>query len=238
MDSNEIVEKTNESYISLYLTNKENEGKYELSEGMMKYILSKPTHQVNKYWSKFLQSYIAYTKYDHIRCGEKQLLEQWTGMKCKTILFNSDFDNWCYYKSVFNTNLNGKNHLLFVIIDDNNEKFGYYFDPQFQFPRKEWDRKVDRKSFHFNLQSNGRLKQPMKFEISSTYDGKYLITEKDVDSEVLVRIGDIELYKKEMKYSKCYQQENNFDYKGIKSALNGNNDNFFIVKKIIVIQME
>ena len=55
---------------------------------------------------------------------------------------------------------------------------------------------TDKKSFHFNLFSNGRLKQPMRFEITNLNYG-YWLYEKSNDE--LIRLGNICLFKENLK---------------------------------------
>ena len=102
---------------------------------------------------------------------------------------------------------------------------------------------TDNKSFEFNLESNGRLQQPMKFEIKDSKEGGYKLYEKS-DSHFLIRLGDIYLYKENNKNeSRCYQNENQFDYHGIEKALcgkiwNEDDEQYFTPKRILVIQMK
>ena len=101
---------------------------------------------------------------------------------------------------------------------------------------------TDNKSFHFNLESNGRLQQPMKFEIKDLKYGGYTLYEKS--DYGLIFLGDIGLFKEDYKNkSHCYQYEDRFDYHGIKNALCGKEPDengwmYFTQKRILVIQME
>ena len=105
--------------------------------------------------------------------------------------------------------------------------------------------KTNLKSFEFNLQSNGRLNEMMKFEIKDTRFGHVLY---DKSHDYLAAFGNIYLRKENNKMvSYCFKQNNQrFDYKGIDNALCGKTrtDNnrvwegeFFTPKRIIVIQM-
>ena len=100
-------------------------------------------------------------------------------------------------------------------------------------------KETDNKSFEFNLESNGRLQQPMKFEIKDLKKGGYCLYEKsDYD---LIILGDIYLYKEnEKNYSHCWQHKYSpFDYHGIKNALCGKTKyENFTPKRILVIQMK
>ena len=158
--------------------------------------------------------------------------EQWTSLKCDEILFDNEIDDWNVDTSIFNQRIIGKKHLLFLIEDENGEKFGYYLNTLLE--EKYWKRPTDNKSFHFNLESKeNRLNQPMKYEIKDTSSGYCLFKEND---DYLIWIGDIWIAK-ESKKTKSYtrQNENNFDYYSIPKALNGSIA--FIPKRIIVFQM-
>ena len=86
----------------------------------------------------------------------------------------------------------------------------------------------------------------MKFEIKDLEEGGYWLYEKSDDT--LIVVGDIVLYKERKKnQSNYYQNENKFNYHGIKNALCGETKNSkkgyvfgktFSPKRIQVIQME
>ena len=92
------------------------------------------------------------------------------------------------------------------------------------------------KSFLFNLQSNGRLSQPMKFEIKQIHDTGYWLSKNDDDDLISLACGGIRLFKEHKKSeSCCNQHETGFNYHGITSALCGKYN--FTPKRILVIQM-
>ena len=97
---------------------------------------------------------------------------------------------------------------------------------------------TDKKSFEFNLESNGRLQQPMKFEIRDCKYGGYFLYEESDDC--LITLGDIILYKANYKSeSCCSQNEYYFYYHGIKNALCGKPYYFpLIIRRLVVIQMK
>ena len=130
-----------------------------------------------------------------------------------------------------------------MIEDDDGEKFGYYLNTEVIEKYGYEAIKTDNKSFEFNLQSNGRLQHPMKFEIKDLNKGGYYLHEKS--SDFLIVLGDIGLFKENWKNkSLCFQSESWFDYHGIKKALPGktnswrNDEQYFTPKRILVIQME
>ena len=105
-----------------------------------------------------------------------------------------------------------------------------------------WKKKsTDTKSFEFNLESNGRLNQPMKFEIINLKEGGYCLYEES-GCNTLIELGNICLKKENEKHlSFCFRNEENFDYHGIYKALCGRTylfgDENFTPKRILVIQM-
>ena len=115
--------------------------------------------------------------------NEKQIqqLEEWTELQCSNLLFNSEIDEWNHLTSVLNERIIGKKQLVFLIEDEDGEKFGYYLNTEIIEEYGEWI-ETDDKSFHFNLQSNGRLPKPMKFEIKDSKHGRYCLYGKSNDN--------------------------------------------------------
>ena len=178
-------------------------------------------------------------KYD-LWDDEIKQLEKWTKLSCGNVLFDSYFCDWKTSKSL-NNRIIGKEHLLFVIEDVNNEKFGYYLNSKVA-NRFYCQLPTDKYSFHFNLESNTRLPSPMKFEINDTEWGGYQLWKEE--GEWLIWIGEMSIGKESLrKRSKCWQQTKYFNYHGYKSALCGNKVSKngmidFVPKRIMVIQME
>ena len=76
----------------------------------------------------------------------------------------------------------------------------------------------------------------MKFEIKDLKFGGIGLGEKSHDC--LIDLGDIVLWKENYKNeSRCWQNENVFDYHGIEKALCGKTMRSFNPKRILVIQM-
>ena len=171
---------------------------------------------------------------------QKKQLEEWTGLQCSDIVFDSNVDNWKQHTSVLNDRIIGKKQLVFLIEDTDGEKFGYYLNTEVIGKYDIWKKKTDNKSFEFNLESNGRLKSPMKFEIKDLKGGSYCLNRKHENN--LIILGDIELIKENWKNdSFCYQYEWLFDYHGIENALCGKTWNHYVhfkPKHILVIQMK
>ena len=177
-------------------------------------------------------------------------LEQWTGLKCGEILFDSNIHKMDELSSEFDNKIFGKSKLLFLIEDQEGEKFGYYFNSVIDKYHKRIE--TDQNTFEFNIQSkNYRLKEPMKFEIKDLRRGGMILYEKS--HEELIHLGDIVLKKHDLYdlESFCFDNIDIFNYKGEeKSILRELNPYiftvslcgktypyYFIRKRILVIQM-
>ena len=178
---------------------------------------------------------------NYIELEEFLQFEDWTSKKIRKVLFDSTVDNWGKKTSIFNDKIIGKKQLIFLIEDEDGEKFGYYFNPII--PKNHGSSvAADNECFLFNLKSvNQRLSQPMKFEIKNIDFGS--LTLFTTFESNLITLSTIGLYKEEMKNDCCCIQNNNFDYHGIDNALCGKtlqNDKskYFIPKRILVIQMK
>ena len=165
-------------------------------------------------------------------------LEIWTSLKIGQIVFDSLHDNWSSGTSVFNERIIGKKQLIFLIEDDNGEKFGYFEHTEIQNNVKSFVT-TDNLSFHFNLQSQfGRLHESMKFGIINNNRGGYRLYPNEYFD--LIRIGDIKLFKEDHKNeSTCDEDNEGFDYYSLKSSLCGKSgfDHPIYPKRIVVIQM-
>ena len=166
-------------------------------------------------------------------------LEQWTSLKCSEIVFDSMKHNWATETSVLNERIIGKSKLVFLIEDEDGEKFGYFEHTKIQNNIKSFVT-TDEYSFHFNLQSQyGRLDSSMKFEIINKQRGGYRLYHNNQWD--LIRIGDIKLFKENHKNdSVCDEDELGFSYHSLKSSLCGKSgfDHPMKPKRIVVIQMK
>ena len=179
-----------------------------------------------------------------IKPEERKQLEEWTGLKCHVILFDTKYDNWRRNKTNFNDQIVGKRQLIFLIEEENGERFGYYLNTEVVEKFEEFTddsddysdysddseicyafTETDLKSFHFNLQSMRRLETPMKFPIKNTTKGGYRLSTPSEES--LIHIGEIILMKnckgeedeEEISRELCCQSDDLFDYHGIEKAL-------------------
>ena len=176
---------------------------------------------------------------------QKRQMEEWTGLKCGEIIFDSDQDDWEEITSEFNHKILGKRQLMFVVEDSKGEKFGYYSNMFMLDYSNEIIYPTDEKSFHFNIESNGRLSRMMKFPVKNKLHGYCLF---DDDEEVLIVLGDMCLFKQNFCFNSCFLNHNTYEYYGIPNALCGKTKGFdysielkrttFIPTRIFVIQME
>ena len=178
-------------------------------------------------------------KYNLYHDQVKQL-EEWTGLKCGDILFDSTKDNWSYCSSVFNERIIGKKQLIFLVEDTNGYLFGYYLHTEIQ-AKYRVDQSTDEHTFLFLLDSQGVIPSMMKFEIKDTHWG-CMLYENDEDYLIGLGCGGIFLQKqnyKEESYS--WKQPKYFNYHDIPISLCGKTtykDICFTPKRILVIQMQ
>ena len=107
---------------------------------------------------------------------------------------------------------------------------------------------VDDKTFVFNLESYGRLPNPMKFEIKkdSFYDEKWLVGNSTYPRDyVLFDFGDICIKSILDKCNCCCFNNNYFDYKGMEFPICGKRRYYskdhsvrFTLEKLIIFEME
>ena len=96
-------------------------------------------------------------------------LEEWTGLECGEILFDSTVDNWSKETTVFNERILGKKQLSFLIEDEDGEKFGYYLNTEV-IEKYGYYQETDSKSFKFNLQSKNEKNQSHCYQSEDTFD--------------------------------------------------------------------
>lgn len=125
-----------------------------------------------------------------------EMIENWTGKKIVSMIFDSDVDNWDTGKD-FSNYIIGKSNLLFMINDEQNNRFGGYISSQITKP----DTYIkDSQAFIFSLNSNGRLSTPTKFGINSPSSAFISITNHE---RYILAFGggyDLKLDKKSTSY--------------------------------------
>ena len=169
-------------------------------------------------------------KYNYeLTTKEFEQLKDRTKMSLEDIIINSDVDNWSHGTSVFDQRFFGRSNLLFLITDTNGNKFGGYINTKIdklsQYGVKDGMRCInDPKSFVFNLESNGRLNEMMKFDVKPE-DSKraFRIYGKNDPEKDLFEIGwgDLRDYKKNRINDWYTSTANSFNYGNIKNALSG-----------------
>ena len=183
------------------------------------------------------REYVKVKKYDLFIEQIKQI-EEWTELKCDEIVFDSTKDDWKENTSTFDKSIIGRKQLLFLIEDTRGQIFGYYLNTEVTNSRNPHS-STDSKSFEFNLESNGRLSKPMKFEIIDTSRGCWLC---ENSSWWLIVLGEIVLQKENRKsWSHCDQYDYRFNYHGIQKAVCGTilyDNAYFNPKRFLVIQMK
>ena len=160
------------------------------------------------------------------------ILEEWCEMKCDEIIFDSDVDESIDINTLYER-ITGKKNLVFLCEEDE-ELFGLYSSSLVQEKESYIIAHRDNKTFHFNLRSNGRFSQPMKFEMKDEICfNEVLFGNFNGD----IKIGDICLRNNEYeRLSYCESNEYDFEYYDIEHALCGKY--YFILKRIVVIQMK
>ena len=148
---------------------------------------------------------------------EMKQLEVWTSLKCGDILFYHNEKGFSTNISNILNTLFGKKQILFLIEDKSNEKYGYYLNTTIE---EKYDsyQKTDNKTFHFNLDSNGRLSKPMKYEIKNRKYGGICLKFIQQTGDLLIILGYIILVvnKIERKVSNIDHWNNSFNFHGIK----------------------
>ncbi|BFU24019.1 trichohyalin, putative [Entamoeba histolytica] len=144
-------------------------------------------------------------------------IEELTERRISNILFDSDVDDWNRNTSVFEERIWNKEHIIIIIEDEEENKFGGYVNEKID-KVDEWI--YDSKSFLFSLESNGRMERMMKFDIKQS---QYAFTLLNKSHVCLFAFGfgyDICVRKENYKtLSHCKQSS--FEYEGISNALCG-----------------
>ena len=174
-----------------------------------------------------------------------KLFDEWTGLQCKEVIFDSEIDNWAIETSTLNNRICGKKQLIFMIQDTDCEIFGYYLSCEINqtFNSNSTYYISNDQTFEFNIQTkNKRLKQPIKFGIEKRCEKTGYVLFNDFQME-LITLGDIHLFKQNFaSRSYCENNQHLWKYEGEnmlcgKSMNTVGKGNYFIPKRIIIIQM-
>ena len=158
-------------------------------------------------------------------------LEQWTKLKFKEIIFDSDKDNWNKETSILDSNLIGKEKIIFIIETNiSNITLGGFVNTKIN----QIGKIEDLNCFIFTNKNNKMTKYSIQKDKSQ--DAFELFAK---ENSMLFSFGnDIIVYKEDMK-DKSYVNERNscFEYGKEKRVLIGKIGTFSI-KRIQVIQMK
>ena len=160
-------------------------------------------------------------------------IESWTHKKIKSIVFDSDIDNWNSGRE-FSQYIIGKSNLLFMIDDVENNRFGGYISSKIT----NSDIYInDSNAFIFSLKSNGRLNHPMKFPINNS---EFAFTSITANDRYIFAFGggyDIKLDKKETSYM-ANSNPSSYNFGSNRNVLYGKiYPNRFTPKRWVVYQM-
>ncbi|BFU21509.1 trichohyalin, putative [Entamoeba histolytica] len=158
-------------------------------------------------------------------------LEELTEKRINNILFDSDKDDWNKNTSVFDERIMNKEHIIIIIEDEDGNKFGGYVNEKID---KVDECIYDSKSFVFSLESKGRMKGMMKFDIKLPEYAFILFNQSDIWL-FEIGLGDIAVFKENYK-TNSFCNQYSFEYEGITNALCGKYH--FTPKRIIVIEMK
>ena len=183
------------------------------------------------------------------RIDKKQInqIESLTKIPFNKVIFDSKTSNCEYSTKDFYQKVFGKDNLLFIVEDTENNIFGAYINVKInKYIYKEGDkykgeRVSDENAFVFSLQSNGRLVEPTKFDIFEE-DSRNAFTLYNDTCDELFTVGDgydiciMKDHCKETSY--CHQIS--FYYGEKQNILVGKEgeDNSFTVQRIQVWQMD
>ena len=85
------------------------------------------------------------------RSNELNQLEDWTGLQCNDLLFDSNIHDWSKNNSDFSSRIKGHRNVCILIEDTNGNIFGGYCSKEIGIDKYHFDSK----SFVFSLQING-----------------------------------------------------------------------------------
>ena len=171
-------------------------------------------------------------------------LESLCEMKIQTKLFDSTINKWNEKQSEFDTTINEKEKLSFVIEDVEGNVFGCYINEKIESKRSykygKWvgESVCDPNAFIFSLQSNGRLHEPTQFPIKENKkESAFILYDKTSDFLFAVGSGKDILVMKQNNRHQCYCNQAGYDYGVYKNVLTGKNNEPFVVRRICVYQM-
>ena len=194
------------------------------------------------------QRRIMYSEYGNemiVSYDELCQIADWSETSLHSLLFDSQKNNWFEKESDFDVVIFGREKLIFVIEDTENNVFGCYIDAivdKYNYKENnEWKGSeiADPNAFIFSLKSNGRVKDPIKFDINpQSQNSAFRLFKPDFGLLFAVGRCDIAIGKQNFK-NNCYCKQESYDYGIHKNVLVGKDENHvFSVKRFQVFQME
>ena len=144
-----------------------------------------------------------------------QKIEEWTGLKCGEIIFDSRINKWSQKESELNKLILGRKQFIVIITTEKGEIFGGYIDEEIKKELKEDAieyndiirfRSTEKKSFMFSLETNGRIQQPLKIEMGDISENSTISVSIDIENDdkwLLFGCGEIQINKEEVKQFSC-----------------------------------
>ena len=156
-----------------------------------------------------------------------QLFEEWTGLKCDCLLFDSECCDWKLNTSTFSDHLFNQENVIILIEDSEGNEFGGYFKTKIdtltyrENGGKHGFQNYDENAFVFTIKSDGGLEQKEKFMIQQK-DAKWSFQLYRSNQKELFSFGifDINVMKEEFK-NECCSIQYLYDYKERQTNLIG-----------------
>ena len=171
---------------------------------------------------------------------EMKQIEEWTNKKCGEVLFNSNVDDWNVNTSTFQDKVRNKENLIFLIEDEEINKFGGYLNVKID---KFGDFINDPNAFIFSLQSNRRINGMKKYPKIRNDSNSFIVWNNTNTGGGLFGFGkgkDICVYQGNRK-SESYCLQYSYNYSGETNSLcsnGGREKTKFTPRRFIVIQMK
>ena len=161
-------------------------------------------------------------------------LEMWTRMKVGEILFDSTIDDYSVGSSIFEQKMLGRSDIVFLIEDNETNKFGYYLSTPVILKFGKWIA-TNKKSFLFSLENVNRPGQTMKCPIRDTRFGYGALWRTD---KSLCILGNQIVLSRKNSGCHCVYEENQkyFNFKNTMNVLR--QVGTFTLKRFLVIQMK
>ena len=174
-------------------------------------------------------------------------IESLTGLQLKEIIFNWNLDEMNMNRETFIDFINNKDHLIFVIEDENENVFGSYLQNKILFDEKLLKttnklNKIDKNAYLFSLKSNDSIPPKTTFPINRKRFKDYSLNIYENDVEEFFSFGkDIVIFKQQY-CEKSFVQQQTFNYENFQNQenvlLGESQSNHFIPKRITVYQMK